>query len=466
MWFRRDLRLSDNRALFAAVRDSDALSAIFFVTPHQWARHFESPGKTAFWQACLFEVRQKLAALGVRLKVCTVESFARIPAEITDYARKNGCDRVYFNKEYEFNERKRDDEVTARLAAAGVAVKSYHDRVLLDPGKILTGSGSFYTVFTPFSRSWKGIAARNDWKPLAPPQKVFAEPFVITDKMTDHEAQWRSDLWPAGETAALERLHDFLQHGLDEYHICRDFPAKAGTSMLSPWLAAGAISPRQCLAGLLDKNKNAFLQPDSGAGVWLNELIWRDFYCHVLVGFPWVGCSEPFKRKTAMLKWNNDEKLLEAWKNGMTGYPLVDAAMRQLQQTGWMHNRLRMVAAMFLSKSLFIDWRAGEKYFMQQLLDGDLAANNGGWQWSASTGTDAVPYFRIFNPFSQSSRFDAEGEFIKKFCPELAPLPAAVLHDAKKLVAHCRSHKISYPEPVVDHQIARIRVMAAFKALD
>ena len=202
-----------------------------------------------------------------------------------------------------------------------------------------------------------------------------------------------------------------------------------------------------------------------GATTWISELVWRDFYNHVLVGFPRVSKHQPFNLKTDSIPWRTSEKDFEAWKNGQTGYPIVDAGMRQLNETGWMHNRLRMVTAMFLTKHLLIDWRMGEKYFMQKLIDGDLAANNGGWQWSASTGTDSVPYFRIFNPFSQSKRFDPEGSFIKRLCPELKEVPAKSLHDAGKLSKSIDELKIEYPGYIVDYQLGRERALKAFKKI-
>jgi deoxyribodipyrimidine photo-lyase len=247
------------------------------------------------------------------------------------------------------------------------------------------------------------------------------------------------------------------------YGAGRDIPSINGTSVLSPYLAAGVISPRQCLAMAVTQN-NGTINGQEGPTTWISELTWRDFYTHVMVGFPRVSMHQPFKLKTNSIAWRTNESDLTAWRQGKTGYPIVDAGMRQLNQTGWMHNRLRMVTAMFLSKHLLIDWRLGETYFMQRLIDGDLAANNGGWQWSASTGTDSVPYFRIFNPFSQSKRFDPDGKFIKKFCPELSDVPTAALHDAKKLSAAARS--LDYPEFVVDHKQARERALNAFKSLN
>jgi deoxyribodipyrimidine photo-lyase len=202
-----------------------------------------------------------------------------------------------------------------------------------------------------------------------------------------------------------------------------------------------------------------------GATTWISELTWRDFYAHVMVGFPRVSMNRPFKLKTNTVAWRKSEKEFEAWKNGQTGYPIVDAGMRQLNQTGWMHNRLRMVTAMFLTKHLLIDWRWGERYFMQKLIDGDLAANNGGWQWSTSTGTDSVPYFRIFNPFSQSKRFDPDGIFIKTFCPELTDVPAKPLHEATKLTNSVKEFNVDYPGFIVEYKKCRERALKVFKAI-
>lgn len=467
MWFRRDLRLDDNKALLQAAKDSDSLLAVAFLTPEQWRQHHDSPAKVAFWKACLVEVANQLASLGIELKIVQLPDFADIPARLAEIASQNLCQTVYFNCEYEYNEVKRDEDCVKALRATGVRVKTFHDRILIEPGRVLTGSGGYYTVFTPFRRSWLGVAQLSELRPQPAPDKKFGPSFIpdLSALLSSGDPGWRSDLWPAGEAAAHKRLEKFVENGMAHYHQQRDLPAIDGTSMLSPWLTAGVLSPGHCLSALLRVDKNAMKMLDSGAGTWLNELVWRDFYSHVLSGFPRVSRSLPFKINTAALQWRYDEKQLNAWKSGQTGYPIVDAAMRQLNQTGWMHNRLRMVTAMFLSKHLFIDWREGEKYFMETLLDGDLAANNGGWQWSASTGTDAVPYFRIFNPFSQSSRFDADGSFIKKFCPELADLPSAVLHDFKKISEAVNKGRIAYPLPIVDHQMARARVLEAFKAI-
>ncbi|HET8790953.1 MAG TPA: FAD-binding domain-containing protein, partial [Modicisalibacter sp.] len=267
--------------------------------------------------------------------------------------------------------------------------------------------------------------------------------------------------WPAGQDAAADRLERFLRYRGRHYRQQRDFPAIRGTSELSPYLALGMISHRQCLQAAMSDNDGHLADGDIGLTTWVNELIWREFYQHIAFGFPKVCRHRPFQQPTEGLAWRDDEAGFAAWCEGRTGYPIVDAAMRQLVQTGWMHNRLRMVTAMFLSKHLLVDWRRGEAFFMQHLIDGEFAANNGGWQWAASTGTDAAPYFRIFNPTTQSQRFDPQGDFIAEFIPELAEIAPKARHAPSGELLET----LDYPSPIVDHKAARARALDAFKSL-
>lgn len=465
VWLRRDLRVSDNRALVEACAASSEVIALATITPGQWEKHNDSPQKIAFHLACLEKMAAKLDQLNIPLKIVNAHNFAQLPEMIVTLAHELKCSAIYYNHEYEVNEQSRDKAVSALLKAHAVKTYSFHDRIMIQPGKILTGSGGYYTIFTPFKRSWLNLAKTLDLEPKHIPHKQKPIKGITADKLKPETKKWKNSLWQPGEDAAMKRLKCFLAHEVDNYDPERDFPDKESTSMLSPWLANGSISPRQCLKELMSMLNGHYPENESSAGLWLSELIWREFYYHILAGYPRISKSKAFKASTEKICWRYDQNELECWKQGMTGYPIVDAAMRQMNQTGWMHNRLRMVSAMFLSKHLLIDWREGEKYFMQNLIDGDLAANNGGWQWSASTGTDAVPYFRIFNPFSQSKRFDSAGAFIKKFCPELAEVPSSTLHDARKLSAYLKQHKINYPQMIVDHSFARERALAAFKAL-
>jgi deoxyribodipyrimidine photo-lyase len=270
-------------------------------------------------------------------------------------------------------------------------------------------------------------------------------------------------LWPAGEAEARSRLDTFADTRIDAYKSERDFPAKPGTSQLSAYLAAGVISPRQCLHAALQSNQGEFESGKVGAVTWINELLWREFYKHILVGYPRVSRHRAFRPETEALAWRDAPEELAAWQEARTGLPIIDAAMRQLLETGWMHNRLRMVVAMFLTKNLLIDWREGERFFMRHLIDGDLAANNGGWQWSSSTGTDSAPYFRIFNPLSQSEKFDSEGLFIKHWLPKLTGLNKKELHNPADLDG--LFGVADYPAPIVDLSASRVRALAAFKNL-
>jgi deoxyribodipyrimidine photo-lyase len=266
-----------------------------------------------------------------------------------------------------------------------------------------------------------------------------------------------STIWPVAEKKILENLQTFCSERSPDYKAQRDFPALQGTSQISAPLAIGLISVRQCLARLFMEQGDDIWQTDTGAGCWLNELIWREFYYHLYYQMPHPVKGLSFKPLYDQLRWRNDRTEFEAWCAGKTGYPIVDAAMRQLNQTGWMHNRLRMIVASFLVKDLQIDWRWGERYFMQNLIDGDFASNNGGWQWASSSGCDAAPYFRIFNPSTQGERFDKSGEFIKHFVPELAGLEKKALH---------QPHNVEgYPAPIVDHKQAREITLSMYKAI-
>ena len=337
---------------------------------------------------------------------------------------------------------------------------------MVPPNTIKTKEGKFYSVFTPFRRVWeRTVTEYLECRPKPKKQpELSVKPSKVPTKVEGFDfAACRDDLWSAGEKEAAKRLKSFASR-IANYNQHRDLAAVNGTSLISAYLAAGVISPRQCLVAGIAAN-NGKVVGHEGPTTWISELAWRDFYSHIMVACPRVSMHKPFKLRTENVGWRDDSAEFEAWCEGQTGFPIVDAGMRQLKRTGWMHNRLRMVTAMFLTKNLLIDWRMGERHFMRHLIDGDLAANNGGWQWSASTGTDAVPYFRIFNPFSQSKRFDVDGKFIKMMCPELEPVPAKSLHDPKKLEAAIQEHAIDYPSFVVDYPASRVRALAAFKAL-
>jgi deoxyribodipyrimidine photo-lyase len=471
MWFRADLRTADNPALFEAARRADrGVVAVFTICPGQWRSHDMAPIKVDFVLRNLQELSAALAKKSIALRIVEADRFRDVPEALLELARQHECDALFYNREYEVNERRRDGAVTEAFERAGLEVSSFTDQCLFEPGELLTGEKRFYTVYSPFKRSWYKAfdADRDRGQPLAAPRKqpeMVGEADAIPDRVAGFDpGAARPDLWTAGEKTVRSKLAAFIRDRLAAYEDRRDFPAVDGTSVLSPYLVSGALSLRQCVHAALEANEGRLDTGSAGAVTWISELIWREFYKHILVGFQRVSMHHAFQLATERIVWNDSAEHFQAWSEGRTGYPIVDAAMRQLTQTGWMHNRLRMIVAMFFSKNLFLDWRRGEKFFMQHLVDGDLAANNGGWQWSSSTGTDAAPYFRIFNPYSQSKRFDPEGEFIRRFVPELAGVEGKEIHDPSSIPALLRG-AIDYPEPIVDHATTRAHAIETFKAL-
>jgi deoxyribodipyrimidine photo-lyase len=416
--------------------------------------------------ACLSE---RLKKLRIALRIIERPTFAQVPAGLLAVARRHQCDALYVNREYEVNESRRDAAVTRSFEEAGLRVHSFDDTTIIPPDELRTGDGRFYTVFTPFKRKWLTTLEDGEYGRLPAAPRTQPELICPPDPVPEHIADFdldrgQPDQWPAGEGLALRQLTRFMSERIWKYKRQRDYPACDGTSRLSPYLAHGVLSPQRCLVEAREANADAVARGQPGVATWITELIWREFYRHVLVGFPRVGMNRAFRPATERLQWRRDDEQFRAWCEGRTGYPIVDAGMRQLAQTGWMHNRVRMIVAMFLSKDLFIDWRRGEQHFMSHLVDGDLASNNGGWQWSASTGTDAVPYFRIFNPWSQSKRLDPDGEFIRRWVPELGAVDRQALHDPA-LLARERHAGLPYPEPICDHAAARRSAVAAFKNL-
>lgn len=467
VWFRRDLRLKDNTALANACKDaSEGVVGVYFLTPDQWTEHDDAHLKVNFWLENLRSLSKSLSEINIPLLIEKCNRFSEVPDAITALAKKHNCSDIFFNREYEVNELDRDRSVVRAAKEAAIDVHHFHDRIIVPPREIKTKDDNFYSVFTPYRKQWDKIAIDFSSSHNKPREQkpVDVKPDDVPQRINGfHFAELPSEKWPAGEDEADRRLTNFLNR-IDDYDEARDIPSVEGTSQLSPYLAAGVISPRQCLSRAVTANGGR-VGGDGGAATWISELTWRDFYTHVMVGFPRVSKSLPFKEKTSRLRWRSSQKDLDAWKAGKTGYPIVDAGMRQLKEMGWMHNRLRMVTAMFLTKNLLIDWREGEKHFMENLIDGDLAANNGGWQWSASTGTDSVPYFRIFSPFSQSKRFDPEAKFIKQMCPELDDVPAKAIHDLNKLPKAIKETGANYPAYIVDYKESRERALEAFKAL-
>lgn len=467
IWLRTDLRLEDNPALLAACSRGPVL-ALFLITPAQWDEHDDAACKVDFWLRSLAALRQQLAALDIPLLVRTVPYWRDAPGALLEVCQAFAVSAVHCNEEYGFNERQRDLATGAALERAGVGFNSYLDQALFAPGTVLTRTGGYYQVFGQFRRACLEQLRLGMPSPAGAPRRqaplnipsdevpAQVEGFALpSTQVREH--------WPAGAQEAQRRLYAFTDEAIHDYQTARDLPARPGTSELSAYLNAGVISVRQCLHAALLSNQGELDSGSVGATTWIGELLWREFYKHILAGYPRVSRHRAFRQHTEALPWRNAPEDFRAWQEGRTGIPIIDAAMRQMKALGWMHNRLRMIAAMFLSKNLLIDWRLGEQYFMRHLIDGELAANNGGWQWSASTGTDSVPYFRIFNPVSQSARFDPQGVFIKHWLPELSHLSPKDIHNPAR--GNNPFGGLDYPTPMVDLGESRARALSAFKNL-
>ena len=469
IWFREDLRLNDNTALyFASQKCTSGLIGVYIINPVMWINHEVAACRIEFILRGLQQLSADLSALNIPLLIIHQKNIADTPTDLFKLVKEHKVQAVFFNSQYEVNEMKRDSLVIDHLRANNIFSYTYNDQTILTPGSVKTQQGDNFKVFTPYKRAWHQIYnQQNGIKLLSSPKKqpfLNIESMPIPVSLPDFISKIDPLLWPAGEKAANTRLNYFIENKIFKYDKQRDFPAIDGTSKLSPYLSCGMISPRQCFMAALIANNNEINSGSIGIQTWLTELIWRDFYKNILITAPRICMHRAYQSETEKIQWHSNKKQLEDWQQGNTGYPIVDAAMRQLNTTGWMHNRLRMITAMFLSKNLFLDWRLGEQYFMRHLIDGDLSANNGGWQWSASTGTDAAPYFRIFNPVTQSERFDPDGKFIREFCPELAALDNRAIHNphlhAPLLAAGCH-----YPLPIVNLSVSRQYAIDQFKSI-
>ncbi len=455
VWLRNDLRLQDNPALYYASKQG-AICCVYCVSEKQWESHDDAPAKLMLWRDRLNALADELGEKNIPLKIIKADTFTDIPKKLLSLAKQLDTNSLFFNHEYPLNEKLRDQKVLQTFEKAGIQVHRYHGDVVLPPGTVTTQSDTIYHIYSPFARQWRKQVKVDQLKALRAPSKQETIKHIASDIVSTHWPQkkriYRNDLWPISTTAIQQKLKRFAKQHIEDYKTIRDFPSIAGTSTLSPYLACGAISVRQCIEAARQYSENWI------ENAWVNELIWREFYRHLSDIYPHLSKSKNFKTTKKPIPWANNEQQWQAWCKAETGYPIVDAAMKQLVQTGWMHNRLRMIVAAFLTKLLLIDWRKGEAFFMQHLVDGDYASNNGGWQWAASTGADAAPYFRIFNPERQSQRFDPEGKFIKKLLPELSCLDKKSIHKPSK--EQCQ--ECHYPEPIIDYKFARQRALDGY----
>uniref|UniRef100_E6PGE7 Putative Deoxyribodipyrimidine photo-lyase PhrB n=1 Tax=mine drainage metagenome TaxID=410659 RepID=E6PGE7_9ZZZZ len=466
--------MRDNVALAEAAEASDEVALAFVLDPVLLrSERMGAPLVQAYFSA-LASLRAELRSRGSELALLEGD-FAE---QLTAFAGRIGAGALYYNDDYEPEAIERDARVRTALEAAGVAVHSSLDHVYFGADEVRTEGGAPYRIFTPYKRRWLDQHALAPRMPVrsnrASAEKLIARAEIgaTRDFPEPEEYGHRSSAaYPtcseAGAGACLER---FLAEGgaSDAYSLQRDLPALDGTSRLSPDLRAGTIGIRTCVARARSAMEGASAKRRASLDVWLSELIWRDFYQQILRNFPHVA-NAPFLPATAAIPWREDELAFRAWCEARTGYPIVDAAMQQLNTTGWMHNRLRMIVASFLSKDLLLNWQWGERYFERQLADADLAQNNGGWQWAASTGTDAAPYFRIFNPVLQGQRFDPEGAFVRAMLPALRGVPTKYVHAPWQMppLVQRESGCIigeDYPAPIVDRTETKTRVLAAFSA--
>lgn len=462
-WFRRDLRVTDNTALHAAWKGADRVVPVFCWDEAILRAPDVGAARVAFLLRSLESLASNLAVLGHRLIVRHGPPHEVIPG----LAAEAGASAVHVNRDYEPYSRARDGRVEAALAAGGRRLVSFKDSVVWEEREILTGAGGPYTVFTPYSKAWRARprpapVPRIGRAKVALPAEWVSLPLPADGAALGHPL--RQEIPPAGERAATQALEAFVKSRVYGYSERRDFPADdEGTSRLSAHLRFGTINIRTLLARLEAAREAAGGEAErKGCHVWESELIWREFYVQILANFPHVATGA-FRPEYDRLAWSGKEEWFRAWCEGRTGYPIIDAAMRCLAATGWMHNRMRMAVAMFLTKDLLIPWQRGENWFMRMLVDGDLASNNGGWQWSAGTGTDAAPYFRIFNPVSQGMKFDPKGAFVRRWVPELARVPDAVLHEPWEDPLWLS--RTGYPPPIVDHKVQRDRCLAMYKAV-
>ena len=479
MWFRRDLRAQDNAALHHALKSCRQVHCLFVFDREILDTLPRQDRRISFLCESLEDLDQQLRALGERSGVPDaglLMMHALASDAVTAVAKELSANAVFINHDYEPQALERDAKVAAVLEQQGIALHSFKDQVIFERAEVLTLAGRPYSVFTPYKNAW--LKKVDDFYLKPYPVAVYAAALAPLPSVSGHARPGVPPLKelgfdtgatmplkiPAGSQGAEALLDDFIER-MRDYGDTRNFPAVKGPSYLGVHLRFGTVSIRHLAKLALTQQALG----SAGAAVWLSELIWRDFYAQILANFPHVAANA-FKPEYNQIDWETGAKaqtLFAAWCEGRTGYPLVDAAMAQINQTGYMHNRLRMVVASFLTKDLGIDWRWGERYFAEKLNDFDLASNNGGWQWAASSGCDAQPYFRIFNPISQSEKFDADGKFIRKYLPALARLATPAIHApwlAKpiELAAAGVELGVNYPHPVVQHDQARLLTLQRY----
>lgn len=484
-WFKRDLRLSDNRALHLASEKAKSkqvpLVCMFIVSPQDYQAHLTSPARVDFELRTLEILKEDLAEKNIPLYITTIDKRREVPSHILQKCEGWGAKHVFCNIEYEVDELRRETKMTRLCLEKGIDFTSVHDDVIVPPETLMSGSGKQYSVYTPWWKAWvKHIHehphlldafAEPDTNPETAKDKfkdIFRMPIPTTPAnktLPEDDRKRLAALWPPAEHEAAARLSRFLAERISNYKDARNLPASNSTAMLSVHFSAGTLAARTAVREGLAANKSSKRLDAGNSGIvcWISEVAWRDFYKHVLAHWPFVCMHKPFKYEYSNIEWEYDDEAFGKWCRGETGFPIVDAAMRQLNTIGWQHNRCRMITACFLAKDLLLDWRLGERYFMEHLVDGDFASNNGGWGFSASTGVDPQPYFRIFNPLLQSEKFDLDGEYIRKWVPELAGIQGKAIHDPYGRGKGKEAEKAGYPKPMVEHKACRERALERYK---
>lgn len=472
VWFRQDLRLSDNPAFFEACKISKNIIPVYILddySPGKW----KLGGASRWWlHHSLLSLSEKLRRMGTNLVLAKGNS-SEILSEI---ARKSNSSHIFWNRCYEPYSIKRDEKIKKLLGESGIIAKSFNGSLLFEPWEIKNKQGSYFKVYTAF---WKSCLAESSVNPPLPEPKLKLngsklffldiEELNLLPKTPDWSSGLK-ELWQPGEEGAKKQLSNFLDGPLDKYTAGRDIPGISGTSRLSPHIHFGEISPRQVWSSaIFTKNLTRNSAYSSNIDKFLSEIGWREFSHSLLYNFPMLPDS-PFDSRFDKFEWKHDGALFKKWQKGKTGYPIVDAGMRELWKTGWMHNRVRMIVASFLTKHLLIPWQKGAEWFWDTLVDADLANNSAGWQWVAGSGADAAPYFRIFNPVLQGERFDRDGSYVRIWVPEIAGLPDKFLHKPWKTPDDIQKNLgiiigKDYPLPIVDHETARSLAMEKYKKL-
>ena len=483
-WFKRDLRTIDNRALSLASQKAKEkgvpLICLFVVSPQDYQAHVTSPPRVDFELRTLAVMKEKLAQQNVPLFVTSVEKRKTIPQKIIDWCQEWGAKHIFTNIEYEVDELRREEKMTRSCLDQGINFTTVHDDVVVAPGALQTGQGKQYAVYSPWFRAWvahihkhpdllDAYPSPSDNSPNTKTKykSLFEQPIPSAPpnkSLNEEEKERFASLWPPGEDSAHARLDKFLAQKVSRYKDERNFPAANSTGVVSVHLSSGTLAARTAIRRARDANNTKKLDAGvEGIKGWIGEVAWRDFYKHVLAHWPYVCMNKPFKPEYTNIKWEYNDEHFARWCEGRTGFPIVDAAMRQLNSTSYMHNRCRMIVASFLAKDLLLDWRMGERYFMEHLIDGDFASNSGGWGFASSAGVDPQPYFRIFNPLLQSERFDLEGEYIRKWVPELRDVMGKAIHDPYGRGEAKKAEKSGYPRPIVEHKVCRDRCLARYK---